>query len=587
MKLSYEKKEKSSPTGLRASIKKIETELSQKKDMRPSTGLDRLSSDDFSDLIITIDDGSDLPERSVLTFEDIKQSYEIMKMTQVSRKTLPSANTVATYEASLKALRNHDSLTADAVTGSLGSASSGSSLPPSPFRGFEMAKDGFSKSTFYVRRSALIQHALDIIHRHTQTLLMMMVQKRNQSALDELQKALKDMDGPDSIQRDHEGRMGHLGATDLIQLTPEQVYSYHEAVAFLQANKPAKGTQEDRIQRLHEGQERTRLARRDRDTLGVDTPKRTKSSKKATLRKIMDSERKNPERGHFRDRMFTHLESQLDGPASPEQEDRLSALAIMTLAGPRPNEMLRGVRLHYIGPCQNYTSGRILIKLEGSKLSTFDDQELGHDEKAFTQEQKDLWDEIKSDASSRDFYRKGQDFRYVEVDVSLPQALYLYDLIKRKSPGKDTLPAPEAHLLNQSTKTGKIRDINSQIKASLSLHFPTFLHPSERDDPQAIRRGVDKLSKAVQRLGTQVYNGKDRITPYVFRHAFSADIKAHYEGEDLMISAGLGHSVDRTKGAYAPRGSSPKHRKSYIINSYSSKPVAAKLSRSYSTIAPR
>ena len=203
-----------------------------------------------------------------------------------------------------------------------------------------------------------------------------------------------------------------------------------------------------------------------------------------------------------------------------------------------------------------------------------------------TEQQQSLWQDIKDDPASRDFYRKGQDYRYVEVAVTLPQAEFLADLISKRTKGKTPIQSQEALLLNKDPEQNTRRDINSEISSSLALRFPGFLPPAERDDPDAIRRGVDKLSKMVQRLGAKIYRGKEKITPYVFRHAFSADIKAHYDGEDLMISAGLGHAVDRTKGAYAPRGSAPKLRASYIVTTSSSKPVSAKLSRSYRGITP-
>ena len=517
-------------------------------------GLSSLHEDDFRELIINDQNSPDISVKRSLSFSDILIAYDRMQKARISRKSLPSDNTRLTYASSLEALRNHDR---------------SDDGRKSPFRGFDAIKDELAKSSYYVRRSALIDHALSILQAHTKSVLMMMALKARQQAVAEALRGMQEDDTPTPQT-----------------LSTGVLHDYEEAVRFLKENAPALGTQADRSARIRKGMAEADEIRKMEASLGLTKQRTPKASKKQTLRKIMDTERKYPERGHFRDRMFSLLAHAPDS-MKPEVQEKIALLSVMTLAGPRPNELIKGVQLHYIEPSEGYDKGRILIRIEGSKVSSFEDQEIGLSDIEMTEQQQSLWQDIKDDPASRDFYRKGQDYRYVEVAVTLPQAEFLADLISKRTKGKTPIQSQEALLLNKDPEQNTRRDINSEISSSLALRFPGFLPPAERDDPDAIRRGVDKLSKMVQRLGAKVYRGKEKITPYVFRHAFSADIKAHYDGEDLMISAGLGHAVDRTKGAYAPRGSAPKLRASYIVTTSSSKPVSAKLSRSYRGITPK
>ena len=517
-------------------------------------GLSSLHEDDFSELIINDQNSPDISVKRSLSFSDILIAYDRMQKARISRKSLPSDNTRLTYASSLEALRNHDR---------------SDDGRKSPFRGFDAIKDELAKSSYYVRRSALIDHALSILQAHTKSVLMMMAMKARQQAVAEALRGMQEDDTPTPQT-----------------LSTGVLHDYEEAVRFLKENAPALGTQADRSARIRKGMAEADEIRKMEASLGLTKQRTPKASKKQTLRKIMDTERKYPERGHFRDRMFSLLAHASDS-IKPEVQEKMALLSVMTLAGPRPNELIKGVQLHYIEPSEGYDKGRILIRIEGSKVSSFEDQEIGLSDIEMTEQQQSLWQDIKDDPASRDFYRKGQDYRYVEVAVTIPQAEFLVDLISKRTKGKTPIQSQEALLLNKDPEQNTRRDINSEISSSLALRFPGFLPPAERDDPDAIRRGVDKLSKMVKRLGANVYRGKEKITPYVFRHAFSADIKAHYDGEDLMISAGLGHAVDRTKGAYAPRGSAPKLRASYIVTTSSSKPVSAKLSRSYRGITPK
>ena len=119
-------------------------------------GISSLHESDFCDLNLSDENSPDISNQRTLRFSDIMIAYERMQKARISRKSLPSDNTRLTYSASIEALKNHDK------------HEDGHKCP---FRGFDAIKDDLSKSTYYVRRSALIDHAMSILQEHTKSIL--------------------------------------------------------------------------------------------------------------------------------------------------------------------------------------------------------------------------------------------------------------------------------------------------------------------------------------------------------------------------------------------------------------------------------
>ncbi|WP_420557869.1 hypothetical protein [Roseovarius sp.] len=128
---------------------------------------------------------------------------------------------------------------------------------------------------------------------------------------------------------------------------------------------------------------------------------------------------------------------------------------------------------------------------------------------------------------------KGQQRRYIEIVCRTPEAEWLFD-----------------YLLTQ--KNGQ---------ALLCLYAPRIdekgrsLPPSERK-----RRVSNSLGKLICRLGKVAFptpekekqqNQEDNLSPYVFRHALSSDLRAAHGqlGRD-EIALALGHQSERTQNHY-------------------------------------
>lgn len=120
---------------------------------------------------------------------------------------------------------------------------------------------------------------------------------------------------------------------------------------------------------------------------------------------------------------------------------------------------------------------------------------------------------------------KGQQSRYIEIACETPEAAWLFD-----------------HVAEQPDRAVR-----------LFLSAPTYdrkgiaLMPTERR-----RRVSNKLGKLIARLGNVAFPRLNcNLSPYVFRHALSSDLRA--PGNQFStgdIAAGLGHQSERTQHHY-------------------------------------
>ncbi|MGK7652248.1 hypothetical protein ACSQ76_07490 [Roseovarius sp. B08] len=120
---------------------------------------------------------------------------------------------------------------------------------------------------------------------------------------------------------------------------------------------------------------------------------------------------------------------------------------------------------------------------------------------------------------------KGQQSRYIEIACETPEAAWLFD-----------------HVAEQPDRAVR-----------LFLGAPTYdrkgieLMPTERR-----RRVSNQLGKLIARLGKVAFPGlSSNLSPYVFRHALSSDLRAPgNQFSTCEIAAGLGHQSERTQNHY-------------------------------------
>ena len=257
-----------------------------------------------------------------------KECLQISAVTRPGRKTSTSTQTL--YENIVERLRKKDD--PDAVILKQNSYLQ-DTFRKSPFQSWKSLKDGFSKSTFYQYRSALINHALSIVEDNHDDYLAMLAKSSAGLLPDDV---FIDPQKPKRI------------------LTEDEISELSEALEFLQNFPPHNGIFPDLQKKMQDA----RSLKKDRS----DAPKRKRKSKKATLHKIMDLDRKYPERGHWRDRMWPALENKKITPAKQRLiEDQKTALALLSLTGARPNELLQGIRIHILRHSTAYPDGRLLF----------------------------------------------------------------------------------------------------------------------------------------------------------------------------------------------------------------------------------
>lgn len=120
---------------------------------------------------------------------------------------------------------------------------------------------------------------------------------------------------------------------------------------------------------------------------------------------------------------------------------------------------------------------------------------------------------------------KGQQSRYVEIACETPEAAWLFD-----------------HVTAQSGRSVR-----------LFLDAPRYDRKGMELMPMERRRRVsNQLGKLICRLGKIAFPGlSSNLSPYVFRHALSSDLRAlgnQFSTGD--IAAGLGHQSERTQNHY-------------------------------------
>jgi len=133
---------------------------------------------------------------------------------------------------------------------------------------------------------------------------------------------------------------------------------------------------------------------------------------------------------------------------------------------------------------------------------------------------------------------KGQALRRIEMTCQSPESIWLRDHIAQSG---------SAHL---------------EIKEATTPRSPTgmWLSPAEQE-----RRLSVSLGKQMTRLGARAFpKQRKNVTPYVFRHALAADMKADEMISDQTIAACLGQQSTRTLRHY---GGSNRGRKLRSVRS--------------------
>ncbi|MDD9725953.1 hypothetical protein PVV74_10850 [Roseovarius sp. SK2] len=239
----------------------------------------------------------------------------------------------------------------------------------------------------------------------------------------------------------------------------------------------------------------TALRREFRAPSRVETNADASTSKKSTLYKLNQHQRRRAKvlpaydwRSHFWTAAVM-FDTHLD-------DRRRACIATLMLTGCRPSELCDdlGVTVDAVGLDDNQ---RLAFEIAGSKC-------------------------IESGAIHPG---KGQERRYLEIARETPEAAWLFD-----------------HVAAQPDRSVRLfLDVPAYDRKGIALM------PTERR-----RRVSNQLGKLICRLGNVAFPRlRSNLSPYVFRHALSSDLRASdHQFNRGDIASALGHQSERTQSHY-------------------------------------
>lgn len=161
---------------------------------------------------------------------------------------------------------------------------------------------------------------------------------------------------------------------------------------------------------------------------------------------------------------------------------------------------------------------------------------------------------------------RGQPYRQMLIRPRTPEALWLARYCRRQQ------------------RSASLSAMNSGVQLTIASQEQSksgvWLHPAERD-----RRVSVKLGKLIGRLGKIAFPRLATLTPYVFRHAVTSDLKSDGDFSAEQIACALGHRSTRTGSIYgsaSSMGKRPGIRAGQVVSAFAPEPI-----RSRQTATPR
>ncbi len=152
---------------------------------------------------------------------------------------------------------------------------------------------------------------------------------------------------------------------------------------------------------------------------------------------------------------------------------------------------------------------------------------------------------------------RGQPYRQMRIRPRSPEALWLVRYCRRQQRSASFSAISSGFQLTIASR--------EQSKSGV------WLHPAERD-----RRVSVKLGKLIGRLGKIAFPRMATLTPYVFRHAVTSDLKSDGGFSAEQIACALGHRSTRTGSLYGSanyKGTRPGVRSGQIVSAFAPEPV--------------
>ncbi|WP_081507756.1 hypothetical protein [Roseovarius mucosus] len=483
--------------------------------------------------------------------------------------------------------------------------SSESQNQANPFYGF-MHFDFASrkKTTFYKYKAALQAHAIDLLLKNGEAVIVQFWDDTFVHDLRESKQALAEetewrlgliyraFNGDGSV----EVQVEQLAKSDLkrkavyLRQTPHAFEEVISAAAYLTAFPPLlkertehilarKGPREPNLQELQirncgltvfdiaEGfQPETEWTPKCAQSAAI---RRGRFSKRQLIARLNRLDKLRGDGRDWREHFFHSLEN------TPERGrgDKKRQTAILTLTGCRPSELAKGIRI-YLEDCGALGATAkpvycLVFRVHGSKCTVLaDDEEIAIFEKMSAAE-KLFKKEIYGHPAHRSNQERGHEWRIIRVVSDAPEAAFLANHILETGGAIDHDLSQDPSLLDAEKAS-----INELISGCLS-HVIT-VHPSgidkallaldeERELPEEF------INKQAHNIGAWVsyHAGKlyprlhDVVTPYAWRHQFASDLKAFADNPELFARA-LGQRSQKTQAHYGHSSSSVTKKFAHI-----------------------
>ena len=258
-------------------------------------------------------------------------------------------------------------------------------------------------------------------------------------------------------------------------------------------------------------------------------------------------------------------------------DDKRACIAASMTLGCRPIELAEGVQVFALKAADTDDHYRLVMRVAGSKLSDASFLEEENLLYKMTPDERAAVDALAANQEVIDYNTKGQPWRFVEVACQADEARWLADFIRKQG-----LPREKTNVDNWAAEEREAfaeyeMDVTHEAVIKIPHRFRDGEAIARLSDAERGRRIVGGYSDLVARLGKQVFpRMKERLTPYVLRHAYSSDMKAL--GGDLEDrSAALGHTSGRTISRYGSAQHSKhkahRNRASQCVKIKQAKPV--------------
>lgn len=234
---------------------------------------------------------------------------------------------------------------------------------------------------------------------------------------------------------------------------------------------------------------------------GRNNSPRAETSKKKALYALNQHQRRRTKESPGYD-WRSHFWQRAVLPDGHLDDHRRACLAVLMLTGCRPSELADDLGV-VIRAFERNSENYLAFEISGAKLADADAGGQG----------------------------KGQERRWIEVSAQTPEAIWLF-----------------VHVSDQY-------DGQMLISLAAPSHSQTgiALMPTERQ-----RRVTNRLGKLIERLGRIAFPRlQQRLSPYVFRHALSSDLRSgggRWSGDEIAVL--LGHQSTRTQSNYGSANTS-------------------------------